>query len=886
MSKTSKEYTDLDRKAVENNFRAKKILELTIEELVRNLKTYEMKRKIDSERREPKKEKNLVLKAYRNDSSEEDSDMAYLTKRFQNMVRRNGEMLKRGSSSKPKNYDLYHKCGKPGHFIKDCSATWGDSSIESEYETDVGDSSMMVVEASVLIDAYHSLVEDRDSLTLELGEAKQTRDDLVAVVTDYKETIKNFKEERNDLLAVIADLRETIERPETKSKPESSGKGKEIASEEHIRLENELKAWTWSSEAITAMYTNNGGNRQGIGFQREKTPYNPYNKYVTVSDNWLWTHCGNNGHFKENCQARVQPVQKNKGTVKGSGQQWFMDNGCLKHMIGNTMDFLSIKSLQGGSVSFGNKENRYILGVGKVRKSLTHYIENVYYVNGLKYNLLSVSQICDKGNKVEFLSKICTVTDLKDLVHGLPMSKFKLQTICDACARGKYVKSSFKSKRDVRTSKPLELLHMDLCGPMRVQSRGGKRYIFSAEEDQDGEPLLVPSEVIDMTNAKEDMMNQVKELSEDNTASSSMEQGTSITTTKVEETVVDAVQGTGWVFRNKLDEYGNTIRNKARLVVQGYNQEEGIDYDETFAPVARMEAIRILITFASHMKFTLFQMDVKSVFMNGLLKEEVYVKQPPREVLKRFDMEASKVIDTPIVTATRLDMDETRPPVNQTMYRGIFGSLLYLTSSRPDIVFSVGLCARFQSNPKESHLKAAKRILRYLKGTRDLVLYYPSGDSFNLIGYADADYVSYLVHRKSNSGMAHFLCSCLISWGTRKQNSVALSTDKVEYVAASSCCAQLLWIKQQLGNFGILTESVPLLCDNTSALNMAKNPVQHKRTKHIDVRHHFLRDNVEKGLICVTFYSIENQIVDIFTKALSRENFKRNRVKLGLSKPN
>ncbi|XP_075074546.1 secreted RxLR effector protein 161-like [Nicotiana tabacum] len=167
-----------------------------------------------------------------------------------------------------------------------------------------------------------------------------------------------------------------------------------------------------------------------------------------------------------------------------------------------------------------------------------------------------------------------------------------------------------------------------------------------------------------------------------------------------------------------------------------------------------------------------------------------------RELLKRFDMEASKVIDSPIATVTRLDMDKTGSPVNQTMYRGIIGSLFYLIASRPDIVFSVGLCARFQSNPKESHLKATKRILRYLKGTRDLVLYYPSGDSFNLIGYADADYAGYLMDRKSTSGMAHFLGSCLIYWWTRKQNSVALSTVEAEYVATASCCAQLLWIKQ------------------------------------------------------------------------------------------
>ncbi|XP_016480926.1 secreted RxLR effector protein 161-like [Nicotiana tabacum] len=149
-------------------------------------------------------------------------------------------------------------------------------------------------------------------------------------------------------------------------------------------------------------------------------------------------------------------------------------------------------------------------------------------------------------------------------------------------------------------------------------------------------------------------------------------------------------------------------------------------------------------------------------------------------------MESSKIIDTPISTATRLDMDEPNSPINETMYRGIIGSLLYLTASRPDIVFSMGLCARFQSNPKKSHLKAAKRILRYLKGTEDLVLYYASGDNVDLIGYVDADYAGYLVDRKSTSGMAHFLGLCLISRGTRKQNSVSLSTAEAECVVAAS----------------------------------------------------------------------------------------------------
>ncbi|XP_070042457.1 secreted RxLR effector protein 161-like [Nicotiana tomentosiformis] len=170
-------------------------------------------------------------------------------------------------------------------------------------------------------------------------------------------------------------------------------------------------------------------------------------------------------------------------------------------------------------------------------------------------------------------------------------------------------------------------------------------------------------------------------------------------------------------------------------------------------------------------------LQVKQIIEGTMISQQKYIKK----LLKKFDMEGSKIIDTPIATATRLDMDKPGSLVNKTMYRGIIGSLLYLTASRPDIIFSMGLCSRFQSNPKES-----KRILRYLKGTQDLVLYYPSVDNFDLIGYVDADYAGYLVDRKSTSGMAHFLGSCLILCDTRKQNSVALSTTEVEYVAVAS----------------------------------------------------------------------------------------------------
>ncbi|XP_060182990.1 secreted RxLR effector protein 161-like [Lycium barbarum] len=155
-------------------------------------------------------------------------------------------------------------------------------------------------------------------------------------------------------------------------------------------------------------------------------------------------------------------------------------------------------------------------------------------------------------------------------------------------------------------------------------------------------------------------------------------------------------------------------------------------------------------------------------------------------------MEDTKASDTPIATATKLTLDKTSPPVEQKIYRGMIFSFLYLIASLHDIVFSMGLCARFQNNPKESHLKAMKRILRYFKGTSELGLWYHGGSNFDLVGYADADYAGYYLDRKSTTGMAHFLGSCLVSWATKKQNSVELSTAEEEYVVVVSYFSLLL----------------------------------------------------------------------------------------------
>jgi hypothetical protein len=188
-------------------------------------------------------------------------------------------------------------------------------------------------------------------------------------------------------------------------------------------------------------------------------------------------------------------------------------------------------------------------------------------------------------------------------------------------------------------------------------------------------------------------------------------------------------------------------------------------------------------------------------------------------------------------------------------------------------MLSVCMCARFQDNPKECHLMAVKRIFRYLVHTPNLGLWYPKGSTFDLLGYSDSDYASCKVDRKSTTGTCQFLGRSLVSWSSKKQNSVALSTAEAEYVAAGACCAQLLWMKQTSSDYGCKFSKITLLCDNESAIKLANNPVQHSRTKHIDIRHHFLQDHEAKGDIALRHVCTERRLADIFTKPLDEHRF-------------
>ncbi|KAJ9541999.1 hypothetical protein OSB04_028505 [Centaurea solstitialis] len=429
--------------------------------------------------------------------------------------------------------------------------------------------------------------------------------------------------------------------------------------------------------------------------------------------------------------------------------------------------------------------------------------------------------------------------------------------------------------------------------------------------------------------------------------------------------------GSKWIFRNKLDEISTIIRNKARLVAQGYRQEEGIDYDETFAPVARLEAIRLFLAFAAHMNFkppgfvdpkfpdhvyklnkalyglkqaprawydTLSTFLLSKGFVRGKIDSTLFLKKYPKHIflvqiyvddiifgstnpklcekfdllmkseykmsmmgeltfflglqikqsekgifinqgkyvldmLKKFDLTSCTPMKTPMAPPLSLDKDSKGKPVDVTLYRGMIGSLLYLTASRPDIMYSTCLCARYQVEPKESHLTVVKRIFRYLKGTPNLGLWYSKDSGFDLTTYSDSDFAGCKIDRKSTTRGCHLLGGKLVSWTSKKQNYVSTSTAEAEYVAAGICCAQVLWLRNQLQDYDIQLSKIPIYCDNTSAIAIANNPVLHSKTKHIEVRYHFIRDHVMNGDIELNFVPTEYQLADLFTKPLDVTRF-------------
>lgn len=463
--------------------------------------------------------------------------------------------------------------------------------------------------------------------------------------------------------------------------------------------------------------------------------------------------------------------------------------------------------------------------------------------------------------------------------------------------------------------------------------------------------------------------------------------------------------GVKWIFKTKYNEKGEVENHKARLVAKRYSQQWGVDFTEVFAPVARWDTIRTILTLATLRGWNVFQLDVKSAFLHGELSETVFVDQPqgyqkrgeehkvyrlknalyglrqaPRawynriesyflkegfekcpsehtlfvksgaktdmliislyvddliftgnnetmfsdfkesmkkefdmtnlgrmsyflgvevvqnssgifvsqskytkEILERFGMDNSKPVDNPVVPGYKLSKKGDGVEVDATTYKQMVGSLMYLTATRSDLMYAVCLISRYMEKPTDVHLQAAKRILRYLKGTADLGIFYKKNVSDELIAYADSDYAGDVDDRKSASGYVFLLGTGAISWSSKKQPVVTLSTTEAEFFAAASCACQGVWLRRIIGNLGHSQDGcTTIFCDNTSTIKLSKNPIMHERSKHIDVRFHFLRELAKDGVIELVYYSTRDQVSDILTKPLKVDTFLKLRSLLGL----
>lgn len=461
--------------------------------------------------------------------------------------------------------------------------------------------------------------------------------------------------------------------------------------------------------------------------------------------------------------------------------------------------------------------------------------------------------------------------------------------------------------------------------------------------------------------------------------------------------------GCKWVFTVKYNAGGTLERYKARLVAKGYTQTYGIDYQETFAPVAKMNTIRVLLSLATNLDWPLQQFDVKNAFLHGDLEEEVYMEMPPGlegnasevcklrkalyglkqsprawfgrftkamvemkyrqsqgdhtlfikfstsgkvtvlivyvddiivtgndpeeisrlkghlakefeikdlgklkyflgievahskngifvsqqkyilDLLNETGMLGCKPVDTPIEQNHKLGEANEDVVVDRGVYQRLVGKLIYLSHTRPDIAYAVSAVSQFMHSPKEIHLAAVYRILRYLKSTPGKGILFRKNEKMELEAYTDADWAGSVIDRRSTSGYCIFLGGNLVTWRSKKQSVVARSSAEAEFRAMAHGICELLWLKIILTDLGIKWEgTMKLYCDNKSAINIAHNPVQHDRTKHVEVDRHFIKEKLDSGLICTPYVSTEGQLADILTKGLASHSFQTITSKLGM----
>ncbi|KAI3703311.1 hypothetical protein L1987_73276 [Smallanthus sonchifolius] len=465
--------------------------------------------------------------------------------------------------------------------------------------------------------------------------------------------------------------------------------------------------------------------------------------------------------------------------------------------------------------------------------------------------------------------------------------------------------------------------------------------------------------------------------------------------------------GCRWVFSIKYKPDGTIERYKARLVAKGYTQAYGIDYSETFSPVAKIDTIRVLFSIAANKGWPLHQFDVKNAFLHGDLKEEVYMSAPPgfaenfkgkevcllkkslyglkqsprawfgkftlamrdygykqsnadhtlflkqkdgrvtcliiyvddmiitgddeeemkqlkRKLFSKFEMKDlgnlkyflgievlrsnqgificqkkyildlltetglvdCKPVDTPMIVNHKLHMEPNGELADKERYQRLVGKLIYLSHTRPDIAYAVGAVSQFMHQPQVAHMEAVQRILKYLKGTTGHGVLFKSHGHLKVEVYTDADWAGDKGNRRSTSGYFSLVGGNLVTWRSKKQKVVALSSAEAEFRGIARGLGEVLWLRKLLTDIGFSSkEASKVMCDNTAAIQISENPVQHDRTKHVEVDRHFIKEKLEAGIVELPFVPSKEQLADILTKAVNGNDFNRCLSKLSIGNP-
>ncbi|KAJ4718260.1 Retrovirus-related Pol polyprotein from transposon TNT 1-94 [Melia azedarach] len=633
---------------------------------------------------------------------------------------------------------------------------------------------------------------------------------------------------------------------------------------------------------------------------------------------------------------------------------WLLNSGCTNHMTSNLEYFSTLDTTVRVPVRLGNGDVIESAGKGTISIPTSKgikFINDVLLVPNLDQNLLSVGQMMHKGYSLFFKDKACVISDSSgDKVVVVPMidksfiihwhSNISLacKTVVDKSWlwHKRFGHANFKSLKLLQEKCLVDdMFAVNICNEeldVETTSSRVRRSDFQRDTAQEIDGV----EEIDVQSTTDSPVLRTCSLSDvyarcnvavidpSNFSEASNYEEWNVamrdeivvieknkTWELVDRPLHKQVVGVKWVYRTKFNADGSIHKHKARLVVKGYAQQQGIDYGDTFAPVARLDTIKLLIALAAQNRWKIFHLDIKSAFLNSYLKEEIFIEQPEGfrrscndvtlyiktsasadtliismyvddlliigsriddvndfkqqlyqkfemtdlgkmkfflglqvhqtaegifvsqqayviNMLKKFRMQHCKPTSTPLIVNQKLTKFDGDTKADAFRYRSLVGSLLYLSATRPDIMFATSLLSRFMQNPSQVHFGAGRRVLRYLKGTHDLGILFKPEAELNLFGYVDSDWAGCIDDGKSTSGYAFSVGSGMFSWCSKKQDVVAQSTAEAEFIAAAAGANQCIWLRKMLIDLGFgQINASPIFCDSKSAIAIAKNPVQH-----------------------------------------------------------